>query len=110
MEENTSIQALDISRTGVGRVVVAEGNAEFIFKSLVPNTGNTSLHTLLLNESGFGEQGGKRLFEALSSGLYPKLTSLRLDSNELTGTACGAPMQVPAACSATTNLCMDLCV
>ena len=38
-------------------------------------------------------QGGKRLFEALGTGLYPKLSSIRLDTNELTGSSCGLPMQ-----------------
>ena len=56
IDANTSIGSLDISRTSLGRVVMAEGSAEFIFKSLVPSGGGTSLHTLFMNDVALGEQ------------------------------------------------------
>ena len=90
--DNASLTTLNLSDTAVGRIVVAEGDGEFIFRSLFPATGHSSLHTLYLNNVGLGDAGGKRIFEALGTGLYSRVIALTLDSNELTGVTSGPAM------------------
>ena len=80
LAENKAVRTLKLSRTGLGSVVQAEGG-HILFDPL--SGGDSTLHMLDLSDMELGDNGGRKIFEALITGKCKRITSLVLSNNGL---------------------------
>ena len=86
---NTVLECLDLSSTGVGMAISAEGEGGHILFKPLCESAVCSLNEVLLNNASLSDKAGGKLINALSTGLgeedcgYDKITSLSLASNDL---------------------------